>query len=638
MTEFLEKIENVLMGANPLAIVEDDFLQLLACGCVANGLKSRHYKKVVQNTIVEKMKCRVVYSEDQLEDMYDEAKESKPNTTLHCIEKYLKEYKNVEIPVGIAQDVKFEKNPIHSIPKYIELKKHFETTEGWCKFNHPAFYGKVFKTADGTQFEKEDNPKTYFENKEFSITSKNDDKPTTKWFNFFDLWKKDPEIKTFDRIVFDPSRSNPKDLNLFSDYCSIANNKNVKEVSISRVLEHIKSICGYDEACYEYFLNYTAHTIQKPEQHNDVAVVMYGREGVGKNIILQLIGDVIGSQYYGESSEPRDLFGQFATGMYKKIMFVYDESDKKDTTGFMNRLKTLVTGRKLRVELKGKDSFEVDNYCRLFFPTNNTQPFPITKGNRRWFYLKSSNKYVQLPDKERFDYFDSLAKHFKDPNVIYSFYKFLSTRDISHFNSNNFPKSEGLQQAMQIPLILRCFHTCILNHTGKASMVYQSSELLKILINYCKDNNYTSSAYNPTTLGTELQEYIDNGCIHKKRLNSGIRYQFDIENFSKYIKQHGFNLDDISTSNDNATTEKIYLQIEEHRKIIQELKRKLVNECNVVMGEDPLLHGIEPLEKKGNPTLHYTAPKKDYSKRILPTSEPTVLSKVDSTIFSMSFD
>ena len=648
--DFLEEIKNVMSNLNGVKkdkIVEEDFIKLLACACVANGYKYRHFKRLVLNTIPSVIECNTIYEEDQdlLEEFFDDAKESEPCTTLHDLIAYIDkpiENKKEATPVG---EITFEQKEIHRTESYLKLKNFFEKKEGWCKINHPAFYGKAIKSSDGTMvFEKEDNPKIYFENKEFQVAQVNEDgKVKKQWFNFFDVWKKDAQIKTYDRIVFDPKRSNPNDYNMFDDYCLVSKDTACKQVSLERVFEHIKSICGYDEACFEYLLNYKAHIVQKPEERVDVSVVCYGDEGVGKNLMIQLTGDVIGSQYYGESSEPKDLFGQFATGMYRRMIFVYDESSKKDTSGFLNRLKTLVTGRKLRVELKGKDCFEVDNYCRLFFPTNETQPFPITRGNRRWFYIKASKKYISLPDEERFEHFKSLAQHFQDKNVIYSFYHFLANRDLSKFNPNNFPKSEGLKNATQVPLILRCFHTSVLSKKNKVCKPYSAKELLELVLKYCRDNNYTDKAYNPTTLGNELQDYIDYKCIIKKRASSGVVYQFDAEMFDRYIKQYKFNLDDLepTESNDN-TTEKLLLQIEEHRRIIRDLQSKFLKECNVVHGDNPLDKGIDKTDQKVNPTLHYTTPKikeKDYSKRILPAQpkEKTILDN-SASAFVLYFD
>lgn len=636
MTEIFENLHTVIKATNEKVMSTDNFKRLLAEVCVSNELKCKEYRKLMR------VCSPVQYDEDEAENYFDAAKESEPCTTLHDLEKYIKTYKNED------DLVEFEKDAVHASKIYLSYKEHFEGKLGWCKINKPAVYGRVFRTNLGITFDKEENSKMYFENKNFKFSSTDDDGNTkAKTFNFYNVWVRDPDIKTYESIVFDPTRSNPNDLNLFDSYCSILQDSSVEYVELDRVFEHIKSICGYDTACFEYLLNYFAHIVQKPASHSDVAVVMFGKEGVGKNILLGLLGDVIGSQYYGESSEPRDLFGQFATGMFRRIVFCYDEGDKKDTAPFMNRLKTLVTGQKLRVELKGKDMYEVANYCRLFFPTNHSQPFPITKGARRWFYLKASDKYINIPNRHA--HFDSLANHFKDKNVIFSFCKYLMNRDIKKFNVNSFPKSEGLQQATQIPLILRCFHSTILSSTAKASKIYPATELLHIVIKYCKDHNYTHSAYNPTTLGAELQEYIDAKCIVKKRSRTGIMYKFDSLGFQQYIQQNNFNLEELDLGSDLSVAEKLLQQIEEHRKILADLEQKFLLECSVVMGFDPLDEGVD----KTDYSIHNPAPQKKekYTKRLsfktemedtsktAPSPQKTVLDTLkDEFKFTLDFE
>ena len=588
MSEKLIQLKALLQTANKKAIQSKDFIKVLAQVCIKNKIKCKEFRKLFKEFHPE------TYDEEKAEELYEKYEDDDTIVDFPELEKLIK--KNAEKVEVNPADLHAHR-PIHHYVEYLALKKHYEEKEGWSKINNPAFYGKVLHNKDGVTFEKEDSPKTYFENKEFAIEHTDEEgKKKSTWCNFFDTWKKDPSIKTYDRIVFDPTMENKNDLNLFANYCMIGKTP-MKPVKLDRVLEHMKSICGYDQPCFDYLLKYFAHTVQKPHIHNDVAVVMYGREGVGKNILLQLLGSVMGDQYYAESSEPRDLFGQFATGMYKKMIFVYDESDKKDTSGFMNRLKTLVTGRKLRVELKGKDKFDVDNYCRLFFPTNNSQPFPITQGARRWFYLKASNKYIDLPDEKRFDYFEQLANHFQDKQVIYSFYKYLMAINLDDFNSNKFPKSEGLKQAIQIPLILRCLHTTILSKKDKSTNAYKASHLLKIVIDYCKENNYSFQCYNPTSLGSELQHYIDFGGLEKKTKNSGVYYIFNFEKLRAYIKQNQFNLDDADDEEDEQNNlEKLQLEIEQIKKLLDKKQQRFLEVCESQMGHDPIDQGVEHKE------------------------------------------
>lgn len=634
MSEFFEELKTLLSDALKDALDKDDFLPTLAKVCVANGLKCRQFKKLCRDVVL----CRDVEEvpdNDFLEELFEQTEEQNPKKklhNLHSIASYIKDHKKEAKPTKTTKtdEIEYDRNIIHTEPKYLELRNHFENKLGWCKIDNPAMYGKAFVTDEAINFEKEENVKTYFENKNFCVKG-DDGKP--KWHNFFDIWRKDPDIKTYERIVFQPAGGESNSLNLCGNYCYISKSTDLKTVALDRVFEHIRSICGYDNACYEYLLNYIAHIVQKPEDNCDVSVVMYGKEGCGKNILTQLIGDVIGPQYYGESAEPKDLFGQFATGMYKRMVFVYDEGDKKDTTGFMNRLKALVTGQKLRVELKGKDMFEVNNYCRLFFPTNNKQPFPVTKDNRRWFYLKASDKYVAMPDKERFAYFDALVKHFKDRNVIYSFCKYLMNRDLSEFNPNIYPKSEGLQQAMTVPLLLRCIHAKILTDDDNATKVYGATELLNIVIQYCKENNYNSAIYNTGTICNELQEYIDAHCVTKKRVSKGQTYRFDVLRFRDYIKKHNFNLDD-DEDGKATSSENILQQIEQYRQMIQSLRNKFVMQVGHTF-KNPLDEGVDKTDQQIKVDKWKT--------RILPVTKKTeakisIIEELDQSIFLMSLD
>jgi hypothetical protein len=235
--------------------------------------------------------------------------------------------------------------------------------------------------------------------------------------------------------------------------------------------------------------------------------------------------------------------------MYKKMIFCYDESEKNDTKAFMSRLKTLTTSETLRVEPKYMNAFSVQNYCRLFFPTNAREPFQITKGARRWVYLKGSDKYIKNGTEKAAQYMDKLHKNFKDRNVQYSFYLFLKNRDISQFKPSIVPKTEGLKQAIEVPLVLRCLTETILR--GDCEKSYKPKDILETVIAYCMKNHYNCSGYNPTTIGNNLQEYIDKQCITKKRSSSGFLYKFEKDKFQEYIKRYNLNIEIFDGKNAN---------------------------------------------------------------------------------------
>lgn len=600
MSEIIQNLNKALADVDKKMYDDGNFLELIANVFVSNGLKCKYFRKFYKHANPEE------YDEEECEDIYDAVKEAREKDlfekkfTVEDVQNYIERN-----PVKPDFSILGEKDPIHSEIKYIGMKKHYEENEGWCKLQSPAAYGRVVVSGGVKTFQIE-NEITYFANVNFYAQLPERKYPAK--FNFARVWVSDPDIKTYSRIVFDPLNSDSRALNLFSAYCHFKDG--LKVVNVDRAFEHYKSLCGYDNACFEYLMNYFAHIVQKPYERVNTAVVMYGSEGIGKNIGIGFIGNIIGKQYWGESSCPDDLFGKFAKGMFNRIIFVYDEGQKGDTKGFMNRLKTAVTSDKLRVEFKGKDQYEVDNYCRLFFPTNDREPFPIVKGARRWFYLKGSDKYIDLGKEKSADHFESLSKWLKDDNVLYSFYQFLKNRDISQWNANVVPQSDGLKQATEIPLVLRCFTETVLRKDVKA---YKPSELLEIVIEYCKKNNYSYACYNPTNLGTHIQEYVEKGCVQKKRISSGYLYTFDKEKFSQYLKRYNFNLEIVGHDDDNDDTlDKVDLEIELLEKKLAEKYKKKLEMIDAMMAGDPIEHGIEKKEK----------PKKILTKRIILTDKP----------------
>lgn len=436
-------------------------------------------------------------------------------------------------------DVEGEKLSIHSHPKYLKMKEHFEN-KGWCKINEPAMYSqvKLNKEINNIEFVNSETAKDYFMNKNF-ITRLDNGKEIKN--NFYDIWVKDPDIKTYNKIVFDPTDKLDKNINLFNGYCEFKDN--FKKVKLDRVFEHMKSLCDYDKSAFEYLLNYCAQIIQYPEKRPDAGIVMFGSEGIGKNIFTQLLGNIIGSRYYLETSGEDEVFGRFNKTLLNKIILVIDECEQDLLSKkFDPQLKRIITSHELSLEEKNEKRFKVKNLLRTFILSNSLKPIKVNKSSRRYAMFRGSDKYLFQGNKQQSSkHFKELVEHFYDKNVQYSFYKYLSELDISKFKPTVVPKTAGFKQAMTIPVMIRFFASeCTEN---KESIKYQANAILDKLIRYCIDNNFEHKYYNATTVGDTLSEYIRAGFMTKNRESSGIFYMFDTLLFKEYIKRCKYNLD-----------------------------------------------------------------------------------------------
>ena len=302
MTELIQNLNNALATVDKKTYDDETFVNLIANIFVSNGLTCKYFRRFYKEVIPEK------YDEDACEDIYDTIKEADTTGKKYTIDdvvNYIKLH-----PMKADFSILGEKDPVHTNQKYLDMKKHYEDNEGWCKLQSPAAYGRVVVSGGIKTFQIE-NEITYFANVNFYVDMKGQETESSlrnsnvvagshsvasrrkypEKFNFARVWVADPDIKTYSRIVFDPLNSDSRALNLFSAYCHF--DDGLKTVDINRAFEHYKSLCGYDNACFEYLMNYFAHIVQKPYERVNTAVVMYGSEGIGKNIGIAFLSFII---------------------------------------------------------------------------------------------------------------------------------------------------------------------------------------------------------------------------------------------------------------------------------------------------------------------------------------------------------
>lgn len=74
-----------------------------------------------------------------------------------------------------------------------------------------------------------------------------------------------------------------------------------------------------------------------------ICFIIKGSQGTGKNVFLDCIGNLINSDYYITSSNPKDFFGDYAEGFYRKLLVNINEVELKDTFDFEGKIKSFIT-------------------------------------------------------------------------------------------------------------------------------------------------------------------------------------------------------------------------------------------------------------------------------------------------------
>ena len=345
-------------------------------------------------------------------------------------------------------------DPTHFFDKYKNnyqaAKEYFEQV--YFKLNNPACYCQYNNLTDTY---------TFLTDKDLlHITSNfwlSDPENSQKRIKFFYCWRDDPAIKYYTtmKLVPPPLVCDAWILNLFTGFAA-DKLADTQYVDIEIILKHITLLCEDNKIYAEYVINFLAHLVQRPAELTRTALVFKGSQGAGKGLFFNWFAKkIIGQQYYYSTADPLNitLYNEHLNG---KLLINLDEARAADTYASSSQLKNKITEPRITLTNKYVKPFEVENYGRYIFFSNQDNPVKIEDTDRRYVIFKTSDKYSKLPDDDavKINYFKDLRTAMDEPNTAASFMKYLKTRDISGINWANMPMTESykLSRELNIPI------------------------------------------------------------------------------------------------------------------------------------------------------------------------------------------
>jgi hypothetical protein len=344
----------------------------------------------------------------------------------------------------------FSKKYMNSLSSYVDMKIYFEKFV--CKILRPScvfLYLEHHKDMCKEQ--------CFFSEREI-ITSFREYKSGIydsfgKEIPFINIWLDDPNILCYNKSDFIPyngitmNQNNETLYNLFNGYnekIKTEYNIDKTEKILSPFLDLAYTICGENKDHTNYFIKFIAHMIQKPNEKIPICFILKGKQGTGKNMLLMAISNIIGKDYYITSSKPKDFFGDFAEGFYRKLLVNMNECEGKDTFDFEGKIKSFITEDTININPKYIRPTEIRNIARIIITTNKPNPIPIDVKSidRRFVVFQGSEKY--LDKKYSFNYWEKLNNHFNCNEFISCLYNYLNTINI---NDTNWKKERPITEA-----------------------------------------------------------------------------------------------------------------------------------------------------------------------------------------------
>lgn len=312
---------------------------------------------------------------------------------------------------------------------------------------------------------------------------------------FFYEWLKDKNKRKYQKIVFDPVLNNDKYWNLYTgfEFDNILP-KNEWE-GVDEFISHLNYMCSDDEASFEYLLNYICHIFQKPADRPDVAILLNGAKGTGKDIIISFIENILGNKYVSRVQDLETVFGNFNSSLKNKLVLQINELDGKNGYKHEQALKNLITADTTLINEKMVKPYTIENYIRLFMCSNSDNPLKLTLDNRRYFVIETPKQ------KKDISYYTRMRQMLKDKKILNSIYSYCMKRDIEEFNPRIFPVTNRMKALMQnsVDPIYYFIQDCI-----DEDMTISGQDLIIKYKHYCNTNGHSTEHVNARNLKSKM--------------------------------------------------------------------------------------------------------------------------------------
>jgi hypothetical protein len=249
---------------------------------------------------------------------------------------------------------------------------------------------------------------------------------------------------------------------------------------IGPFLAHMLHImCSGNMEHFKWLLSWIAYVFRELEK-SGIFLSLNGLQGAGKTFIFE---NFLGPLIYGTklaifNNGTLDAITQKHNGVIKdKMLYLIAEADSIENCTTMkarfNKLKDMITGRFLQIELKGLETITIPNFCTFLGCSNNDVSVHIEDLDRHYCVLKCSPAMIG-----KFDYFNDLASKCTQENANI-FYSFMLSDNIKPFlvNIKNIPMTEAKQDIIEacLPRTIQAAKDFFIN--GEVSI---SSEYIQI--------------------------------------------------------------------------------------------------------------------------------------------------------------
>ena len=192
----------------------------------------------------------------------------------------------------------------------------------------------------------------------------------------------------------------------------------------------------------DYIEKWVAQRIKEPQSPPDVALILRGEQGTGKNFLTDSILGVLLGRHNYLSVSLKDLQGSFNQLLFHSAL-VHIEEINTDKTTASDMLKRVITQDRFMVNEKMLPQYTMDKAFSLVLSSNHPNPITLEATDRRYFVPTWST----VADDTK-PYFKRFADWLNNEGGYQEMCNFLHSVDVSDIDFRNPPMTNDKQNLM----------------------------------------------------------------------------------------------------------------------------------------------------------------------------------------------
>jgi len=341
--------------------------------------------------------------------------------------------------------------------------------------------------------------------------------------SFIDMWRYDETIRCYECLGFYPKCEAPAGVfNIFNGFPLEA-----RKGDVSAVHEVLNLVAGENEQMADYIEKWCAWIVQKPYLKTGTCLVVEGEEGVGKDTFFDFVGELLGSEYFFNTSRPEaDVFDKFNGHIKRTLLMKFEEAKYATNKANSDDLKSLITCDKMAFQDKGMKSMMLNCYFNLVMTTNHEVPVVLSDTNRRFCLIQASSA-----KRGNFEFWNRIHAELKKTETKQAYLHHLLSIDLTDFNPRSFPISSYHEEVKQsfIPYHASYFQEMVEEGAGAESVTMMAKSILEQV------NRKTTFQIHAQKFGREMKLYPES-VITKTHTERGASYRIRLEPMREFLK------------------------------------------------------------------------------------------------------